>query len=648
MVLRQVSQLVVLSGEKVQSTFLLSPYPQDNSNPKKLAKIRGTLRIETSWTSKEPRFKPRHFGRPLIDSLQQAQHDETLHIFYNTLSTLKHHLQTEGLFRLPGSANNIQALESSIDHGLHVSLLDQPVHDIGSLCKAYFAQLPDPLLPEQFYEEFKECGHVEDREEKLSITRELIQKLPLENREVFIDLTTFLHGVSLHSQTNKMTPRNLAVCWTPTIIIPKTISVEPSKMFMDTNATTQYLSWIIENSPVLWPPIPSVEVEVKMITKQFHPDTSAQPSALSSSLRSYKELFHRHLAPDETEDNSRNLQMVRLLCSTGTTTTVLTNSMDSSLPQNHSQPQIQHQSQQQQHQQQPQPQLSSQPVSPMLTITDSEVSLSPASTGIMTTYLKSNKSNKHKSVSNALRRSAQTTKTLTKQSTISETINLADSSSNSGPATSSTTPTTTSTPTPTPTGPTKVLGRSKSGKKSSHMRRLSFAPMVFAELMDFGDIRGSTESRSGTDLLESEEPDIGGGSSGSTCGVGHSAGVGTNVSFASTPSTYCSTSGFFHVHGDGDGTTGDQGRFTSSGIDGTCVSATSADGTGNSDGMVIVDIDSSYSPQTPKSRGNSVTCLKYQSLEKTKQEIQKLVEKTDPKDYQELKEFLLSLMDEVN
>jgi hypothetical protein len=35
---------------------------------------------------------------------------------------------------------------------------------------------------------------------------------------MFIDLLSFLNRVSQHSEVNFMTPKNLAVCWTPTLV----------------------------------------------------------------------------------------------------------------------------------------------------------------------------------------------------------------------------------------------------------------------------------------------------------------------------------------------------------------------------------------------------------------------------------------------
>eukprot|EP01126_Amoeba_proteus_P049684 TRINITY_DN5824_c0_g1_i4.p1 TRINITY_DN5824_c0_g1~~TRINITY_DN5824_c0_g1_i4.p1 ORF type:complete len:965 (-),score=185.67 TRINITY_DN5824_c0_g1_i4:213-3107(-) len=342
-VYRYIWQLISPLNEKVQTTMLLRS--SDPNNVKKLFKVRGTVRLEAQWKeeSSRPLSTPTgtngHFGRPLRESLEKASSDGTMHVFDNTLATLQGMMSTEGLFRLPGGANNIQALQNEFDMGVNVNLLHEPVHDIGSLCKAYFSQLPDTLLPEEHYEAFKAVATQEDHKTKMKLTVELIDKLPLANKRVFIDLVTFLHNVSLLSETNKMTPTNLAVCWTPTIIIPQRISFCPEKMLYDSHVTTQFLAWIIEHSHTLWPPLtagmvtPNLQniftmsntneslhallmtpshLSIGISTPRRRSSSLSSPvSTLPSLLRQPHLLVQRHLSVDETS-NSPYLEQLKI------------------------------------------------------------------------------------------------------------------------------------------------------------------------------------------------------------------------------------------------------------------------------------------------------------------------------------------------
>eukprot|EP01127_Copromyxa_protea_P015158 TRINITY_DN4317_c0_g1_i2.p1 TRINITY_DN4317_c0_g1~~TRINITY_DN4317_c0_g1_i2.p1 ORF type:complete len:1016 (+),score=216.65 TRINITY_DN4317_c0_g1_i2:237-3050(+) len=312
---RTVSQLISCTGEKTQVTVPLRS--QDPLNAKKSAKVRGTLRIECTWTYKEKPAPPppKHFGRPLAESIQTAEKEGTVHPVPATLAALYHLLQTEGLFRLPGSANNVTQLQGKFDKGKIVDLTEEPVHDVGSLCKAYFAMLPDPLLPQSFYEEYKEISKLEaDAEEKKEKTLQLISKLPLCNQEIFIDLVSFLKAVSVYSETNKMTPGNLAVCWTPTIITPHSVSNDPEKMLFDSHTTTQYLAWIIENARELWPAKDAAVIEIVLNESQFIINAPSRlPAAPVSPIRPPPQLLQRHLAIDETEENSMYLAQFRTI-----------------------------------------------------------------------------------------------------------------------------------------------------------------------------------------------------------------------------------------------------------------------------------------------------------------------------------------------
>lgn len=68
-----------------------------------------------------------------------------------------------------------------------------------------------------------------------------MRMMTYDDQQIFIDLVSFLCSVAVYSETNKMTPGNLAVCWTPTIITPKAISDDPEKMLFDSHTTTQFL-----------------------------------------------------------------------------------------------------------------------------------------------------------------------------------------------------------------------------------------------------------------------------------------------------------------------------------------------------------------------------------------------------------------------
>uniref|UniRef100_A0A6B2L8D2 Rho-GAP domain-containing protein n=1 Tax=Arcella intermedia TaxID=1963864 RepID=A0A6B2L8D2_9EUKA len=197
----------------------------------------------------------KHFGRPLEESLAQSQVDKVLHITDMATIYIRKYIKTEGLFRLSGNSTRITELKTLLDKGIEVDLSVESIHDICSLYKLYFSELPDKLFPESLYSSYKKSAKSEETE-KLQETSQLISKLPPENQSVFIDLISTLNEISSFSSINNMTANNLAICFAPTIILPASVYNDPQAILSDTHVTTDYLRYIIENSSLLFPTKP--------------------------------------------------------------------------------------------------------------------------------------------------------------------------------------------------------------------------------------------------------------------------------------------------------------------------------------------------------------------------------------------------------
>ncbi|GLD73896.1 rho GTPase-activating protein 32 isoform X3, partial [Lates japonicus] len=71
---------------------------------------------------------------------------------------IEKHGVVDGIYRLSGIASNIQKLRHEFDSeqipDLTKDVYIQDIHCVGSLCKLYFRELPNPLLTYQLYEKF--------------------------------------------------------------------------------------------------------------------------------------------------------------------------------------------------------------------------------------------------------------------------------------------------------------------------------------------------------------------------------------------------------------------------------------------------------------------------------------------------------------
>ncbi|XP_023231837.1 rho GTPase-activating protein 39-like [Centruroides sculpturatus] len=135
-------------------------------------------------------FRPSMFGNTLeeVMALQKIKyHDRRLPWIQTALSEAVLRLngaQTEGIFRVPGDIDEVNAMKLRIDQWEIVESTDP--HVPASLLKLWYRELYEPLIPNQFYNECIE--YCNDGEAAVQI----VQKLPEINRLVLSYLIRFL------------------------------------------------------------------------------------------------------------------------------------------------------------------------------------------------------------------------------------------------------------------------------------------------------------------------------------------------------------------------------------------------------------------------------------------------------------------------
>jgi hypothetical protein len=104
-------------------------------------------------------------------------------------------------------------------------------HDIASvttLLKHFLRDLPDPLLTSANYTSFINSAKIDDGILRRDSLHAIINSLPDPNYATLRVLTLHLHRVSQHSQQNRMTPANLAICFGSTLMGQQSNSGGPS------------------------------------------------------------------------------------------------------------------------------------------------------------------------------------------------------------------------------------------------------------------------------------------------------------------------------------------------------------------------------------------------------------------------------------
>lgn len=143
---------------------------------------------------------------------------------------------TEGIFRLSGSEKRIKELKNQFDspdrYGKGLSWEGYTVHDASNVFRRYLNDLPEPVVPLDLYEKFREPlrgatkqavgdaegpQFVENFDEKAAIVKyqKLITELPPLNKQLLLYILDLLAVFAAKSDENRMTSQNLAAIFQP-------------------------------------------------------------------------------------------------------------------------------------------------------------------------------------------------------------------------------------------------------------------------------------------------------------------------------------------------------------------------------------------------------------------------------------------------
>nr|POE80898.1 rho-gtpase-activating protein 5 [Quercus suber] len=146
----------------------------------------------------------------------------------------------EGIFRLAGSEKRIKELKTAFDspdrYGKGLDWTGYTVHDAANILRRYFNQLPEPIIPLDFYDKFRRpiTGHQAEavgntdsetpgvggfsRVEAIRTYQALITEIPPLNRQLLLYILDLLAVFASKSDLNKMTTANLSAIFQPGIL----------------------------------------------------------------------------------------------------------------------------------------------------------------------------------------------------------------------------------------------------------------------------------------------------------------------------------------------------------------------------------------------------------------------------------------------
>lgn len=166
------------------------------------------------------------FGCDLIEHLQSSGQDVP-QVLKKCAEFIEKYGIVDGIYRLSGVTSNIQRLRQEFSSeacpDLTKEVYLQDIHCVGSLCKLYFRELPNPLLTYELYSKFTEVVSVQGDHERLLHIQRVIKELPTPHFRTLEYLTKHLARLATLSTQTNMHTRNLALVWAPNLLRSKDI-----------------------------------------------------------------------------------------------------------------------------------------------------------------------------------------------------------------------------------------------------------------------------------------------------------------------------------------------------------------------------------------------------------------------------------------
>ncbi|KAM4690042.1 LOW QUALITY PROTEIN: rho GTPase-activating protein 30 [Rhinophrynus dorsalis] len=210
--------------------------------------------------------KDKVFGCDLLEHLNISGL-EVPQVLKSCTEFVEEHGIVDGIYRLCGIASNVQKLRQEFDMerssapDLNKDTYLQDVHCVSSLCKAYFRELPNPLLTYQLYDKFADAVAIQLEEHRLVKIKEVLKELPSPHYRTLEYLMRHLvHMASFSSQTN-MHARNLAIVWAPNLLRSKDIEASGfngTAAFMEVRIQSIVVEFILTHVEQLFGDVPLV------------------------------------------------------------------------------------------------------------------------------------------------------------------------------------------------------------------------------------------------------------------------------------------------------------------------------------------------------------------------------------------------------
>lgn len=264
------SECVELINDKVPQSMTNSvPKPVSRKHGKLITFLRTFMKSRPSKQKLKQRgiLRERVFGCDLGEHLLNSGQDgknsgqDVPQVLRSCTDFIERHGIVDGIYRLSGIASNIQKLRHEFDSeqipDLTKDVYIQDIHCVGSLCKLYFRELPNPLLTYQLYEKFSDAVSAATDEERLVKIHDVIQQLPPPHYRTLEFLMRHLSRLATYCSITNMHTKNLAIVWAPNLLRSKQIEsacFSGTAAFMEVRIQSVVVEFILNHVEVLFSP----------------------------------------------------------------------------------------------------------------------------------------------------------------------------------------------------------------------------------------------------------------------------------------------------------------------------------------------------------------------------------------------------------
>ncbi|XP_033827014.1 rho GTPase-activating protein 17b isoform X1 [Periophthalmus magnuspinnatus] len=227
-----------------------------------------TIQIQQdSWMEKPA------FGTALEEHLKRSNREIALPLEACVMMLLETGMKEEGLFRIAAGASKLKKLKAALD--CSTSQLEEfysDPHAVAGALKSYLRELPEPLMTFGLYDEWTQASNVSDPDKRLQALWVTCDQLPKAHKTNFRYLVKFLARLAQDSETNKMTPSNIAIVLGPNLLWPKTEGSLAEMAAATSVAVVAIIEPIIQHADWFFPD--EVEFNVSdMFALPTHPPT---------------------------------------------------------------------------------------------------------------------------------------------------------------------------------------------------------------------------------------------------------------------------------------------------------------------------------------------------------------------------------------